>query len=337
MLCAAIDVLVSVGVSESRLLGKLKRDRDVWPTWAEIYAASELVQYQGPGSTVDFEPNREQGRQPDYVFRTPGRRDVFCEFKAIGLSYAESRFCRAVYPALEAVQRPGLFVNIHVPSEATDEAIEAVNATLANRSQTMRPRLPRHLWLASGVSVVVHGSQESYLARVQSRADESRGQLENVPDGAACWISVHATAHAPLSAVHEWLERADLPGNVVGVVLVGAVLRLDSDIQRFGLVIPRGADPTDIRHYAHSPVVNAALALETPTLLDLGVRPTAVSLYKKRGSNPVPVFKRDGSARIVPFNLQLESDSRIRRSSRVGDLWERLPDDAHPSWTPGEV
>lgn len=89
-----VEQVVAHGAEETRLLAKLRRDPYPWPPWAEIRAASILVNSYGEAVRVTLEPGRSQGKQPDFASSCPTRKDgLSIEFKAVGLSDREADYC----------------------------------------------------------------------------------------------------------------------------------------------------------------------------------------------------------------------------------------------------
>jgi hypothetical protein len=76
LLVEGIERLVSHGAEETQLLAKLRRDPYPWPAWAEIRAASIVVNaYAEDAVRVTLEPGRAKGTQPDFRIVVPGAQD----------------------------------------------------------------------------------------------------------------------------------------------------------------------------------------------------------------------------------------------------------------------
>lgn len=89
-----VEQVVAHGAEETQLLAKLRRDPYPWPPWAEIRAASILVNSYGEAVRVTLEPGRSQGKQPDFRLVMPDAKDgLSIEFKAVGLSDREADYC----------------------------------------------------------------------------------------------------------------------------------------------------------------------------------------------------------------------------------------------------
>jgi hypothetical protein len=71
LLAEGVEQVVAHGAEETQLLAKLRRDPYPWPPWAEIRAASILVNSYGEAVRVTLEPGRSQGKQPDFRLVMP--------------------------------------------------------------------------------------------------------------------------------------------------------------------------------------------------------------------------------------------------------------------------
>jgi hypothetical protein len=82
LLVESVNYLTSIGVPQARLLKKLRGDRDVWPTYAEIRAAKILAAPFKEHAEFELEPQRASGKHADFKVRLVGEEEaVFVEFK----------------------------------------------------------------------------------------------------------------------------------------------------------------------------------------------------------------------------------------------------------------
>jgi len=72
LLVESVEYLVSIGVPAVRLLKKLRDDRDVWPTYAEIRAAKLLAAPFKKQASFELEPLRASGKHADFKVRVIG-------------------------------------------------------------------------------------------------------------------------------------------------------------------------------------------------------------------------------------------------------------------------
>src|SRR5262249_21415325 len=120
LLTEALEFLESRGVPRSTLIRKLRDDRSVWPTWAELTSAAQLARALSASSMVlKSRPGRSAGPHPDFAFESASGT-VHVEFKAVGLSDEEVCFCERVGPALRAVCPSEGIVTLRVHPEAPE-------------------------------------------------------------------------------------------------------------------------------------------------------------------------------------------------------------------------
>src|SRR3712207_6095583 len=68
LLVEGIDHLVAHGVARTKLMAKLRGDRDVWPTWAELRAADVLLTTADDDAEITLEAGRSGGAHADMRF-----------------------------------------------------------------------------------------------------------------------------------------------------------------------------------------------------------------------------------------------------------------------------
>ncbi len=131
----SVTRLIERGIERTKLLSKLRNDRDVWPTWAELRAAQQIASCLADGGELQLEPDRAQGRHADFRVRREGgaplgeriptgdATEISVEFKALGLSEDEASFCQRARLTLDAMKPSAGFVTLHAPLDIQREDI----------------------------------------------------------------------------------------------------------------------------------------------------------------------------------------------------------------------
>jgi hypothetical protein len=326
-LVESFDDLVARGVDPNKLLGKLRRDPDVWPTWAELRAAGLLARSVNPDAQLLVEPDRAKGRHADLVFEHSGGERDSIEFKAIGLSDHEATFAKTMAPRLAGLlPRVGL-LHMHVLDSSTDAV---VSRSVRRKHQREAERLSKNLHpvarpIAAAI-IVGHGTAASYIRRLALRFTEALAQL---PVDDSCWVAFHWSNGAPIEMVRRALAQIAVPDHVAGVILTGTVA-IPGSLDNFTFIIPRPFENTDGEVIWESERVEDAQGIIGAIDRSSGVRPTHVRVpYRGR---MIDFLIRDGTQRILPFNLVLAPDPSDRvpprdpeeraKESRL-DEWER--------------
>jgi hypothetical protein len=323
LLVDSLDELADRGVQRTKLESKLRNDPDVWPTWAELRAARNLAAFLQDEGEVQLEASREHGKHADFRFSRPagevfrfvpwgGSSAVSVEFKAIGLSDEEVRFCWRAKPTLDALHPPRAFVTVHVPLEFDREGVwmdEAAHQHGVREALKLAPKLPPHTIGLSGAVVVGQGAENAYARRVCARIKEAIAQL---PPEDECWIAFHWSNGAPLDAVRSAISTLELPTHVAGILFAGSAVAFPhAEIHNFvswGISDPEPSGERAIRSLVDDNL--ARLVLERVERSS-GVRASVVRTLI--GSKHTDVLVRDGSRRILPFILLIQVQTRTPR------------------------
>jgi hypothetical protein len=305
----SIDGLIEHEIERTKLVSKLRNDREVWPTWAELRAAYRIAD-SIEGIEIQLEPDRAQGRQADFRITFPGEGDVSIEFKALGLSEAEARFCQRARPTLEALKPEAGFVTLHAPLDTEREGI------WLNREQRregereavrLSRRLPAHTRGLSGAVVTAQGAEDAYVRRLQGRMTEAFGQLPGDHD---CWVAFHWSNGAPFRLVSEALKNIDAPENLAGVAFIGTAVAFPHDAFHHFLMWaaypqPEGEEGETL---FDSPDEELGKLVFDRIDRSAGVRASVVrtSVFGER--QPRDVLMRDGAQRILPYVLLIDPD-----------------------------
>jgi hypothetical protein len=329
LLVEGLDFLVDHGADEARIRKKLRQDRQVWGTWAEVRAADILLRWM-PEAELRIEEGRSGGAHADLRFVVPhGAPGRSVEVKAIGLSDEEVAFCERMAPKLKSlVPRVGLG-HLHAPIDAATvrhaRQIRVSAAAEAKSSARAAPRYPRGL---RGAAIVGHGSESAYARRVAGRVVQAVRQL---PEDDDCWVGIFWSNGAPATTVHAAIPWREIPRHVTGIVLLGSGVAFPHrNIHAFAHVIHRDV------------AANSELALRSldgegmeeiaGLVLDRFERSSGVGATLLKGGERT-VLLRDGRRRILPFNLLLDRDPPLldreavgtdpgtRRGDRPGGTW----------------
>ena len=245
LLVEGIGKLVAHGVPVERLRRKLRVDREVWGTWAEIRAADLVLRAMRGDVELRLEEGRERGAHADLRFvhaEALGASSI--EVKAVGLSDDEVKFCRRMAPSLGRMLPPQGLAHLHspihgLPPKLTREERRAMGRH-ARQAARKFPNYPTGL---RGATIVGHGSEASYLRRVSARVAQAVRQLPSNDD---CWVAIFWSNGAPLEAVHSAVSWSEIPEHVLGIVLVGCgVIFGHPQIHCFTSRLHRDARPTN--------------------------------------------------------------------------------------------
>jgi hypothetical protein len=305
LLVESFDAVVERGVEAQRLLAKLRRDPDVWPTWAEIRAAGLLARFSPPDMRLVAEPGRGEGRQPDFalVYEEGEPRPV--EFKALGLSEDETAFSRRVAPLLPALipRTQGLTTlhvqDIHSPlriGRPERRRFRQAGERFGNRSlhPVARP-------IAASV-IVGHGTEATYVRRLAARFAEALHQL---PTEGESWVAFHWSNGAPSNMVRRALTDVVVPDNLAGIIMTGTVA-VPGSMDNFVLILPRPFDLTEGETEWHTERVEHAQVVFARLEESSGLRPTLIRVPHQ--GRFIDFLHRNGNRRILPFNVLLEPD-----------------------------
>jgi len=191
MLCQAVDWLANAGVDESRLKAKLKRP-DTWSMWAEIRAAGLIAHLVDGvhGVELDVPVGPGSRRNTDFGFRVTGQPDILpVEFKALGLSDLERRFCRSWAPTLRSIEPVRGICTLHADIDTPPLVINRRQRRQMCREVARNAkRIPSSFGTISATVVVASGTQGRYVQRLTTTVNEHLSQL---PDSCEGWIAFH--------------------------------------------------------------------------------------------------------------------------------------------------
>jgi hypothetical protein len=314
LLVESIHALRGQGVEESKIMAKLRRDPDVWPTWAELRAAGLLARETAGEASFRLEPDRRSGRHADFVFASEGEPSHSIEFKAIGLSDAEAAFSNRMAPLLPGLLPRFGFLTMHV--EDTNVTV-ALNREERRHHRRDAERKAKHLYPAvrqvAAVTIVGHGTESSYLSRLRSRFEEAFQQL---PGEDPSWVAFHWSNGAPIELVDRALENVDIPDNLAGIVLIGSV-GIPGNLSNFIVwrLAPFGEEGESEWHSDTD--VDVAQTIFWAVDKSAGVRPCYVTAPWQ--GRKIDVVHRTGSSRIFPFNIVLSPDPHDLVPGRVSN------------------
>lgn len=317
MLASAIDALVNRGVQESKLVGKLRGDRDIWPTVAELIAGRLLLPLFEPdlGLRMDSGPV-SSGPNADFRLTSgDSNRGTSIEFKALGLSSVEAEFFREAAAVLQDVVPGSGVTTYHVPFGRGDliptfDPVEHGRIDAENRQR--QRNLPRHIRDLRGAVVAADTPVGAYIGRVRHRVEAALRQLD---PGDECWVAFWWSNAAPLLALRDVLSDLRLPDHVLGLMVVGAgVVVPDPRIHYFHARLPR---PELSYGESELPVVSLENDPSAAPILEAferssGIRPALLIEPDAEAGGSAPLLFRDGSRRIFPFNLLVGPDPAPR-------------------------
>lgn len=303
LLVEGIDNIVAHGPPAARLRKKLRQDRDVWGTWAEVRAADILLHWVEEDTEVRLEEGRSQGAHADLRLLSPDDAlGLSVEIKAIGLSDEEVAFCERMTPALRRFTPKVGLAHGHASLEAQPPKMNREQRRYGERESRRRMKtVPNYPPGLRGSSIVGHGSEESYVRRVVRRVEQAVRQL---PAEDECMVAVYWSNGAPAQKVAAGIDWNALPLYISGVVLVGCGVAFpDRQIHCFVMPIWSASDAAtrQVRSQNEGQDDYAKLVLERFERSS-GIRPALIYGGKRR------IIDRDGSRRILPFNLLLDAD-----------------------------
>jgi hypothetical protein len=301
LLVEAIDLLEARGADRGLIHKKLLDDPGVWGSWAELRAAAIILKGDA-GTRITLEPDRRKARPgPDFRFELADGTKQLVEFKAVGLSDDEVAFCQRLFPRLRRLLPKEGLATFHAPLDVTDIVMTKEQRRFLQRDAAahMRsvPAYPRGL---RGITATAQDSEPDYIRRLGRKLNKALGQL---PEGEECWVAFHWTNGATQAQVAAAIDWSAVPERVAGIEMIGSAVAFpDREIHVFRLVLRRGAeaegDPwlesTRDEDYAQVVLgrVESSSAIRA-TLLRVG---------------QVDLVSRDGSRRILPFNLLTDAD-----------------------------
>lgn len=313
-LCDAVLLLERAGIPKTKLIAKLRRDKDVWPTWAELRAAALLLRVTN--GQLQLEVNRQLGKHADFLLSLENGAPISIEFKAIGLSDEEAEFCTRVAPVLDEVLPPEGLVTFHAaldvkPIHIKPAQLAEIHASAAAAAKNVA-NYPKGL---SGVTVVGHGGEANYTRRMRLRLlNEIAKQIPPRDEG---WAAFYWTNGAPSGSLLRTIQPGDLPPGLAGIILLGdAVAFPCPSMHSFVFISPAGAESTILRSGVDDKFAGRVLQRFEASS---GVRADLLSTTD--GQIRRNLIRRDGSRRILPFNLLMDSDPVDSKIEGVGPDW----------------
>jgi len=322
LLTEGVDELARRGADANRLVGKLRRDPDVWPTWAEIRAAALFARHAPEGARLVLEPRGPCGRRSDFALLN-GQHRMNIEFKALGLSDEESAFEASMGLLLERLlPRRGL-LTMHVGHPAP-----TINLSRAERRMRKREAEKRAKYLLPPLSsiatatIVGHGTEPGYARRLSDRFLEACRQLD--PDDES-WVGFHWSNGASVESVRAALASIPVPSFIAGVAVVGSV-GLPGRLDNYVVMMPTpfGADGGEDR-WGSDTELGPTKAAFGYVNASAGVRPTYIATIG--GPGRIRLLHRRGQRRIHPYNVVLDPDpSRYGRPLAPQDRARYFPE-----------
>lgn len=319
MLDSAIDALTERGVEETKLAAKLRGDRDIWPTVAELMAGRSVLRVFDGDLALELDSGASaSGPNADFRLKAHDMDlGISIEFKAVGLSRAEVEFFKRMAPLLpELCPESGVLTSHIAFDNPRSPYIPTRAERRENRHQDRRRQkgLPPHIRDLHGAVIAAHDTERHYLKRVQDRIEAALRQLSDQDD---CWVALWWSNGAPAMAVRQAFTEIDLPEHVLGIMLFGAAVAVPSaEIHYHDIILPRKElDDRDIE----PPV----LSLEDNPLGEpifgavqrsAGIRPTLLLDPSGIRGQRQPLLVRNGSRPIFPFNLLIAPDPPEVRS-----------------------
>jgi hypothetical protein len=222
-LAECIELLVAADVPRAKIRAKLRNDPEVWPTWAELRAAEAVLRTAEDAVGIALEPDRRRGvRSADFELLADDGGSVAVEFKALGLSDEEASFFQRMTPVLRSMRpRRGIAV-VHTPIGSHPVQLSRAQRRHGDReAEALAANLPQNMRDLSASVAVAHATEAMYLARFREHVTEAIGQL---PEEKPAWLAFHWSNGAPASVIRRALSEIAVPSNVVGAVLLGAVV-----------------------------------------------------------------------------------------------------------------
>jgi hypothetical protein len=310
ILVSSLDALIERGVPSTKLVAKLKNDLDVWPSVAEIVAGRLLLPFFEPDAEVEMDhASATGGPNADFRLRAAGSREgAKIEFKALGLSAAETSFFRAAAEALPHLVLGSGVVTYHLPFSESPRfpKLDAEERELQEAdNRRIQSRLPEHVRNLRGAVAAGYLTEDVFVTRARARIEAALRQLEG---GEEAWVALWWSNGASLLSLRDALAEIRLPNHVLGLMVVGAaVIVPDPRIHYFHACLPRrGIDEGDrlpVFSLEDDPTAAPILSIFERSV---GARPT---LLVSPDDGEVPILFRDGSRRIFPFNFMVGPDS----------------------------
>ncbi len=317
LLAESVRDLELAGVPRSKLLSKLRNDRDLWPTWAELRAGGMLARNVPPGTALRFEPRRKGGRHPDFLLEHDDGSTDGIEFKALGLSDQEVRFVASARHALPAFVPPVGICTLHTDHDTIPLPLDrAGRRRIFRDAEKAASNLPGKACDIAAAVLVAHGHERAYLARLRSRFEEAFSQLTAGDD---TWVAFHWGNGAPLHQITEALAAVTTPPHLRGVILTGSVALLGS-LEHFIVSLRTPFSVSEGGFLVHSKTGNDyAQTLLAAVDEASGIRPTLLRVPWEGQYHTL--LEPDPSVRIQPFNTLLVPDPRAvrRRQTQIRD------------------
>lgn len=303
LLVEGVRKLEEAGVPRVRLLKKLRLDNEVWSTWSEFRTADILLRWMGEAE-LRLEEGKSRGAHADFRFVLPEDQPAqSVEVKAVGLSDEEVDFCARMAPSLDRMlPREGLG-HLHAPINGAPPKIpRELRRELSREARRRTGGFPGWQPGLRGITIVAHGSEASYGRRVGGRVAQAARQL---PVDDAGWVAIPWSNGAPYEVVAANIPWTEIPSHVEGVFLVGCGVAFPHpQIHCFATPIPRGTPAIvelELRSLEPGQDELAAIVLERFERSS-GVRPTLLQIGSRT------ILRRDGSRRVLPFNLLMDDD-----------------------------
>jgi hypothetical protein len=322
-LSEAFESLRAAGVPESKLLAKLRRDREVWPTWAELRAAALLLRLTAARISLDL--GTGLGKHTDFTISVERGPAVPIEFKAISLSDEEREFCRRIKGALDGLLPSRGFITLHAPLDVAPISPDTLLQIRAAAASSI-PELATHLQGLAGVTIVGHGGEANYARRLGLRLiNEVASQI---PANRQGWAAFYWTNGAPITAVLESLRQIGFPKGLAGIILLGDCLAFpDPILHSFTSVVAASAfDADHVSRLAIRSETDNAFAGNVLRRFEDSSGVRATLLCATEGEARIELCRRDGQQRILPFNLLVDSDPPVGPSRRASETPEEIND-----------
>jgi hypothetical protein len=303
LLVEALGQIEDHGVDRSRLLKKIRLDREVWGTWAEFRAADILLRTIYPDAELRLEEGKSRGAHADLRFVGMTGTDAdSVEVKAVGLSDQEAAFSKTMAPALARLLPPVGACTGHAALDAPAPVMDRATRRKVNRDAARGARsTPGYPTGLRAAVIVGHGSEPSYARRVARRVEQAVRQL---PTTELCWVAIYWSNGAPLQDVVDAVNWDIIPGHVEGVIFVGSCVAFPHpQIHVYASALSRD--------------VSREEAVRVKSLVDLDELARVVFDRFERSSGVRPsllrvgrttLLHRGGARRILPFNLLIDND-----------------------------
>lgn len=171
ILGSSLDALVERGVPETKLVAKLRGDPDIWPSVAEIIGGRLLLPFFDAEAELEMDyGSRSGGPNADFRLTAGFEEGTRIEFKAVGLSVAETSFFRGAAEALPRLVLGSGVVTYHLPfsgsprfptlDEEERELLEADN-------RRIQSHLPEHVRGLRGAVVAGYLTEDAFVERAR--------------------------------------------------------------------------------------------------------------------------------------------------------------------------